>query len=109
MATAPVIPAPIQLAGLKSRLVRAKSLEGRSLAAGTRFDAALDGIDSAIGAVEGHAGALEKYGKELLSTIEGMLDGDNGGPPLEGAPEVPTSPPAPGPNGGPRILNSGTA
>jgi hypothetical protein len=105
--TIPTIPAPIQLAGLKSRLQRAKLLEGRSAIAGGRFDAALDGIDTAIGAVEKHAGQLEQYGNDLLSTIAGMIEPSNGGPPLEGTPAAdPTPPPTPplGPNGGPRIL-----
>jgi hypothetical protein len=74
------IKAPIELAGLKSRLVRAKGLEARSALAGTRFDTALNGIDEAIGAVEKHAGQLEQYGSELQKTIEGMIAGSNGAP-----------------------------
>lgn len=95
------IKAPIELAGLKSRLVRAKGLEARAAVSGKRFDAALDGIDSAIGAVEKHAGQLEQYGQDLQSTIDGMTAGTNGAPEDTAAPEAP---PLPGPAGGPRIL-----
>lgn len=109
-AAPPAIKMPIQLAGLKSRLQRAKLLEGKAGELGTRFDAALDGIDTAIAAGAQHAGQLEQYGNDLLSTINGMIDsGSNGAPADEEAPPVPISPPAPpapppGPNGGPRIL-----
>ena len=94
------IKAPIELAGLKSCLARAKGLETRSALAGARFDTALNGIDEAIGAVEKHAGQLEQYGSELQKTIEGMIAGSNGAPPDPAPDPVPT----PGPNGGPRIL-----
>lgn len=127
MTTVPVIPAPMQLAGLKSRLQRAQNLEGRAGAAGARVDAALDTIETGVSALEKHAPRLEQYGNDLMSTINNLLEPANGGPPLDGIEEdpsaavpvapVPTSPPAapapvadpvPGPNGGPRILNSGT-
>lgn len=110
----PVIKMPIQLAGLKSRLQRAKVLEAKAGDLGTRFDAALDGIDSAIAAGAAHAGQLEQYGNDLLSTINGMIDsGSNGGPALDEEPAaVPTLPsssdgavPTVGPNGGPRFPN----
>lgn len=116
---APVIPAPIALAGLKARLTRAKGLEGRAAAAGTRVDSALDIIETGVSALEKHAPRLEQYGGDLMDTINSLLEGGNGGPPLDGIEEepvtpVPTPPPAPsttppvvpGPNGGPRILNS---
>jgi hypothetical protein len=96
------IRAPIELAGLKSRLARAKALEGRAATSGKRFDAALDSIDAAIGAVEKHAGQLEQYGSELQSTIDGMTAGSNGAPEEIAAAVGPD--PTPGPNGGPRIL-----
>lgn len=95
------IKAPIELAGLKSRLARAKALESRAATSGKRFDVALDGIDAAIGAVEKHAGQLEQYGSDLRATIDGMTDGSNGAPEEETAAEPN---PTPGPGGGPRIL-----
>lgn len=106
MATTPVIPAPIQLAGLKSRLTRAKALEGRAGAAGGRVDAALDVIETGVSALEQHAPKLEQYGNDLMSTIQGLLEPSNGGPPEDGSevPAVVTGPTITGPNGGPRIL-----
>lgn len=98
MATVPVIPAPIQLAGLKSRLTRAAALEKRAAAGGTRIDAALDVIETGVAALEQHAPSLEQYGSELLDTITRLTEPSNGGPELDPAPVQP------GPNGGPRIL-----
>lgn len=97
------IKAPIELAGLKGRLVRAKALEGRAALGGARIDTALNMIEDGIGAVEKHAGQLEQYGSELQKTIEGMIAGSNGAPDEEtGTAE---SLPTPGsPSGGPRIL-----
>ncbi len=100
--TVPIIPAPIQLAGLKSRLQRAKGLELRAAAGGTRIDSALDVIENGVTALENHAPQLEQYGNDLMSTINGLLEPGNGGPPLEDPAAAPL--PVPGPNGGPRIL-----
>lgn len=111
----PTIPAPMQLAGLKSRLQRAAGLEKRAGAAGVRVDSALDTIETGVTALERHAPRLEQYGNDLMSTINSLLEPANGGPPLDGieldpvAPVAdPNAPDAPklGPNGGPRILNS---
>lgn len=115
MAATPALPAPMEFAGLKSRLQRAKNLEKRSAVAGPRLDAALDVIETGVGIIEAHAPELEKYGSDLMSTINGLLEPSNGGPPLSGTAAVdPTAPPAApavplGPNGGPRILNLPTA
>lgn len=107
MATTPTLPAPMEFAGLKSRLQRAKNLEKRSAVAGPRLDAALDVIEQGVGIIETHAPELEKYGSDLMSTINGMLEPTNGGPPLDATvpPTPPPTAPALGPNGGPRILN----
>lgn len=117
MVTTPALPAPMEFAGLKSRLQRAKNLEKRSAVAGPRLDAALDVIETGVGIIETHAPELEKYGSDLMSTINGMLEPSNGGPALEATPDPTLQPPvvsaaspatppvAPGPNGGPRILN----
>ncbi|XUM19764.1 hypothetical protein ACRAVF_19045 [Bradyrhizobium oligotrophicum S58] len=103
----PAIKMPIQLAGLKSRLHRAKLLETKAGELGTRFDAALDGIDTAIAAGVAHAGQLEQYGNDLLSTINGMIDTGSNGAPEDGANPTQAGEPAPlpGPNGGPRFPN----
>lgn len=104
MSTAPpVLPAPIQLAGLKSRLQRAKGLESRAGAAGVRVDAALDVIENGVSALEAHAPKLEQYGADLMNTINGLLESGNGGPPADGS-EIPADVTPKGPNGGPRIL-----
>lgn len=115
----PTLPAPMEFAGLKSRLQRAKGLETRAGVVGPRVDAALDVIETGVGVLETHAPELEKYGQDLMSTINGMLAPSNGGPALEEpaavpvpaanpTPQVAAAPAAPhlGPNGGPRILNS---
>lgn len=108
MAVTPIkLPAPMHLAGLKSRLARAKGLEVRAGVAGVRVDSALDIIETGVAALEGHAPQLEQYGNDLMSTINSLLEPSNGGPPLDGEEEPaadPTPAPPPGPNGGPRIL-----
>lgn len=124
--TTPVLPAPMEFAGLKSRLQRARGLEARAGVVGPRVDAALDVIEQGVGVLETHAPELEKYGADLMSTITGMLAPSNGDPnpgPLPGAaPTLPTAAvpatptagtpgvavatsPTLGPNGGPRIHN----
>ncbi|MCK1460906.1 hypothetical protein IVB34_21720 [Bradyrhizobium sp. 2] len=71
---------PIELAGLKGRLVRAKQTEAAIAVTGERYDAALDAIDEAHGAARAHVGELERLGADLRQTIEGMTGGTNGGP-----------------------------
>jgi hypothetical protein len=108
MATTPVLPVPMEFAGLKSRLQRARGLEARAGVVGPRVDAALDTIETGVGVLETHAPELEKYGADLMSTINGMLAPSNGGPALDAPAVAPTAAPQTlGPNGGPRILNSG--
>lgn len=74
---------PIELAGLKSRLLRAKRQETAIADLGRRYDKVQDGIDDAISAGKLHAGDLESYHAELKSTIEGMV-GSNGDPNEDG-------------------------
>lgn len=106
MATTPVLPAPMEFAGLKSRLARVRGLEARAAVAGPRLDAALDVIETGVGVLETHAPELEKYGQDLLASINGMLAPSNGGPTLE-AEAAPSVPPTPlNSLGGPRIHNS---
>lgn len=103
----PKLPAPIQLAGLKSRLTRGANLEARAGAVGTRVDAAHDVIEAGVAALEQYAPGLEQYGGDLLNQIQRLSEPTNGGPPEDGS-EVPAvvdpNAPRPGPNGGPRIL-----
>lgn len=100
---APKLPAPIQLAGLASRLKRGANLEARAGAAGTRIDAAHDVIESGIVALENYAPGLEQYGGALMDQIKRLSEPSNGAPPEDGS-EVPAVVPTVGPNGGPRIL-----
>lgn len=76
---------PIELAGLKSRLVRARQTEASIAATGERYDAALDAIDEAHAAARSHVGELERLGADLRQTIEGMVGGSNGGPNDDGS------------------------
>lgn len=101
----PKLPAPMEFAGLKSRLARARSLENRAGVVGPRVDAALDIIETGVGVLETHAPELEKYGADLMSTINGMLAPSNGAPSEDDAAVAGPTGPTPGPNGGPRILN----
>ena len=94
------LPAPMELAGLKSRLHRAKSLEARAGAAGSRVDAALDVIETGVSTLEAHAPVLEKYGADLQGVIAGMSEPSNGAPDEE--PELPLPSAA---SGGPRFHN----
>lgn len=71
---------PMELAGLKSRLMRAKGTEAAIAVTGKRYDAVLDQIDELHGVAKGNAGALEQYAGELKSTIESMIGGSNGDP-----------------------------
>ncbi|MEY9158243.1 hypothetical protein [Bradyrhizobium japonicum] len=71
---------PIELAGLKSRLQRAKQTEAAIAATGAGFDATLDAIDESHAAAKAHLGELEHYGRELRDTVAGMVGSSNGGP-----------------------------
>ncbi len=84
---------PMELAGLKSRLARAKKTESDIAETGKRYDAVLDQIDEAHGAAKANVGHLEQYASELRSTIEGMVAGDNGAP-TDGDQAGPDSAPA---------------
>lgn len=71
---------PMELAGLKSRLARAKRQEGDIALTGQRFDKVMDQIDELHGVSKNHVGQLEVYAGELKLTVEGMIAGSNGDP-----------------------------
>lgn len=71
---------PMELAGLKSRLQRAKQTEAAIAVTGEHFDATLDAIDEAHNAAKAHLGELAHYGRELRDTVAGMVGASNGGP-----------------------------
>lgn len=70
---------PIELAGLKSRMMRADGQEKAIAVLGKRYDRVQDGIDELVGAHNEHAGALELYEHQLRKKIESMV-GSNGDP-----------------------------
>lgn len=72
---------PIELAGLKSRMMRAESQEKAIGDLGKRYDGIQDGIDELVAAHSEHVGELEHYESDLRRKIEGMV-GSNGGDPL---------------------------
>jgi hypothetical protein len=74
---------PIELAGLKGRMMRADTQEKAIAVLGERYDRVQDGIDELVGAHSEHAGALELYERQLRDKIESMV-GSNGGDPLDG-------------------------
>lgn len=74
---------PMELAGLKSRLQRAKTQEARIAGIGKRYDTVMDKIDELSDAADGNVGSLEQYEGDLRSTVMGMIAGDNGAPPLD--------------------------
>ncbi|ODM71681.1 hypothetical protein A6X20_06990 [Bradyrhizobium elkanii] len=71
---------PIELAGMRSRLARAKKLEADIAVTGQRYDRVLDKIDEQHKALQGHAGELESNASQLDQLLGTMLAGDNGGP-----------------------------
>ncbi|ODM77791.1 hypothetical protein [Bradyrhizobium elkanii] len=71
---------PIELAGMRSRLARAKKLESDIGVTGQRFDRVLDKIDDQHKALQGHAGELESNSAQLEQLLGTMLAADNGGP-----------------------------
>jgi hypothetical protein len=75
---------PMELAGLKSRLARAKKTEADIAVTGKRFDKVLDTIDELHGVAQGHVGQLEQYSSELKNTVEGMLTAGSNGDPNDG-------------------------
>jgi hypothetical protein len=81
----PEIKRPMELAGLKSRLLRAKLTEAAIADTGKRFDEVLNKIDELHASAKSHAGTLEQYEGELARTIAGMIGGSNGGDPLDGS------------------------
>lgn len=81
----PDIKRPMELAGLKSRLVRAQKTEAAIGETGKRFDKVLDQIDELHSTAKTHAGDLEIYKTDLAGTISRMIGGSNGGDPLDGS------------------------
>ena len=71
---------PIELAGLKGRLARARQQEQAIKVTGERYDAVLDRIDELHHAGRAHVGQLELQENDLRQVIEGMVGGSNGGP-----------------------------
>jgi hypothetical protein len=75
------IPKPIELAGMRARLLRSKKQEKDLAETGRRYDEVMDGIDEAHVALRGHVGSLEYVENDVRKTIEGMLERSNRPPP----------------------------
>jgi hypothetical protein len=74
---------PMELAGLKGRLERARGLEVRIGDAGRRYDKVLDAIEVKVGLAEAHAGHLEHYDSELAEMVSRMVGEGSNNPPGE--------------------------
>lgn len=77
------IPKPMELAGMRSRLLRSQAQQKDLTQIGKDYDAVMDGIDDAKGALKGHVGDLKLYEGAVRNTIESMIDRSNGGDPLD--------------------------
>jgi hypothetical protein len=71
---------PMELAGLKSRMERAKRQEAAIEVTGMRYDQVQDRIDELHDAARGHVGSLEMQEHDLRRQIESMVGGSNGAP-----------------------------
>jgi multidrug resistance efflux pump len=71
---------PIELAGMRSRLQRAKKLETDIAVTGQRYDQVLDAIDEQHASLKGHVGALENEKSQLDQVLGAMIAGGNGAP-----------------------------
>lgn len=74
------IPRPVELAGMRSRLLRAQRQQQAIAKTGEQYDAVMDGIDEAHQAIKGHVGDLDSVHEDLRRTIEKMIERPNGGP-----------------------------
>lgn len=74
------IPRPVELAGMRARLMRASKLEKDVAATGQEYDDVMDGIDDAHKAIKGHVFDLRTVESGLRSQILGMLERSNGDP-----------------------------
>jgi hypothetical protein len=71
---------PIELAGMRSRLMRAKKLEQDIAFTGQRYDHVLDAIDEQHAALRGHVGHLENERSQLDQVLASMVAASNGSP-----------------------------
>jgi hypothetical protein len=71
---------PIELAGMRSRLQRARKLETDLAVTGQRYDQVLNEIDEQHASLKGHVGALENEKSQLDQVLGAMIAGSNGGP-----------------------------
>lgn len=74
------IPRPVELFGMRARLLRAQAQKRDITATGKAYDEVMDGIDDAHSAIKGHVSDLRTVEYSLRSTIESMIDRTNGAP-----------------------------
>ena len=75
-----LIPKPVELAGMRARLLRAQGQQKDLAQIGRDYDTVMDGIDEAKQVLKGHVGDLRIYEASVRSTIEGMIERSNGAP-----------------------------
>jgi hypothetical protein len=75
------IPRPVELAGMRARLLRAQGQQKELAQIGKDYDTVMDAIDEGKQVLKGHVGDLRMYEASVRSTIEGMIDRSNGAPP----------------------------
>jgi hypothetical protein len=71
---------PLELAGMRARLGRAKKLEADIAVSGRRYDAVLGAIEDQHAALQGHVGQLENEKSQLDQVLGTMVAGSNGDP-----------------------------
>lgn len=69
---------PIELAGMRARLARAKKLETDIAATGQRYELVLDAADEHHTTLRSHVGHLENERNQLDDVFKAMVAGDNG-------------------------------
>lgn len=78
--------APVELAALKGRLVRAEQLETSIGAEGKKIDDVLDSIEARRDQISGYRGQLEEHNNALGAVIDRMLGTSNNPPNGSGSP-----------------------
>lgn len=78
--------APVELAALKGRMVRAEKLEESISVEGSKIDAVLDSIEERRNQISGYRGQLEEHNNALGAVISRMLGTSNQPPNGSGSP-----------------------
>jgi hypothetical protein len=71
---------PIELAGLKARLQRARDMEQNIGEIGRQYDAILTAVEEKVAQAQAHLGQLKQYDAELSEMVRQMI-GESNNPP----------------------------